>query len=78
MKILDNQLKNETIFLGLFTRLFVFVIVDYPRTAHSDTFISLTVSTSGILLTNMSNGEVISKHDIQGISFTSGAEKVHK
>ena len=55
----------------------MFVVTDYPRTAHSDTVISLTVSMSGILLTDMSSGQVISKHDIQAISFTSGAEKVY-
>lgn len=50
--------------------------LDHPRTVHSDTFISLTVSVSGIVLTDMSSGEVISRHDMQGISFASGGEKV--
>ena len=53
------------------------IILDHPRTAHSGTFISLTVSVSGIVLTDMSSGEVISKHDMQGISFASGGEKVY-
>jgi hypothetical protein len=65
--------KNHYI-LGVITKLIVFV--DHPRTVHSGTFISLTVSVSGIVLTAMSSGEMISKHDMQGISFASGGEKV--
>jgi hypothetical protein len=52
------------------------MVADHPRTVHSGTFISLTVSVSGIVLTEMSSGEMISKHDMQGISFASGGEKV--
>lgn len=52
------------------------VFLDHPRTVHSGAFISLTVSVSGIVLTEMSSGELISKHDMQGISFASGGEKV--
>ncbi|CAB3978436.1 SHC-transforming 1-like [Paramuricea clavata] len=51
------------------------LLADHPRTVHSGTFISLTVSVSGIVLTAMSSGEMISKHDMQGISFASGGEK---
>ena len=62
--------------VGDVTKQIIFVIVDHPRTVHSGTFISLTVSVTGIVLTEMSSGEMISKHDMQGISFASGGEKV--
>ena len=59
----------------IFIKMIVF-FSDHPRTVHSGTFISLTISVTGIVLTEMSSGETISKHDMQGISFASGGEKV--
>ena len=72
------QAVNEIMLylVGDVTKQNMFVVVDHPRTVHSGTFISLTVSVTGIVLTEMSSGEMISKHDMQGISFASGGEKV--
>lgn len=38
--------------------------------------VNMTVSSLGIKLTSIENGRVISNHDMQGISFASGGEKV--
>ena len=36
----------------------------------------MTVSSAGIKLTSIENGRLVTNHDMQGISFASGGEKV--
>ena len=38
--------------------------------------VNMTVSSAGIKLTCIENGRLITNHDMQGISFASGGEKV--
>ena len=38
--------------------------------------VNMTVSAAGLKLTSIENGRVIANHDMQGISFASGGEKV--
>ena len=40
--------------------------------------VNMTVSSAGLKLTSIENGRVIANHDMQGISFASGGEKVMK
>ena len=43
---------------------------------NSGCAVNMTVSSLGIKLTSIESGRVISTHDMQGISFASGGEKV--
>ena len=43
---------------------------------NSGTNVNMTVSSAGIKLTSIENGRLVTNHDMQGISFASGGEKV--
>ena len=43
---------------------------------HSGSNINLTVGASGIKMVTIDTGTMIGNHDMQGISFASGGEKV--
>lgn len=44
--------------------------------ANSGCAVNMTVSSLGIKLTSIESGRVFVNHDMQGISFASGGEKV--
>ena len=50
--------------------------LDIPGMGHSGMSVNMMVSSEGIKLTSIENGRVIANHDMQGISFASGGEKV--
>lgn len=52
------------------------ISLDIPGMGHSGMSVNMMVSSEGIKLTSIENGRVIANHDMQGISFASGGEKV--
>lgn len=50
--------------------------VELPGMVNSGCAVNMTLSSLGIKLTSIESGRVISTHDMQGISFASGGEKV--
>lgn len=44
--------------------------------ANSGCAVNMTLSSLGIKLTSIENGRIVANHDMQGISFASGGEKV--
>ena len=50
--------------------------LELPGMVNSGCAVNMTVSSLGIKLTSIESGRVISTHDMQGISFASGGEKV--
>ena len=51
--------------------------VEVPGMRNSGVSVNMTVSSQGIKLTSIENGMIIANHDMQGISFASGGEKVY-
>lgn len=54
----------------------IIISLDVPGMGHSGMSVNMMVSSEGIKLTSIENGRVIANHDMQGISFASGGEKV--
>lgn len=55
----------------------IIISLDVPgMMGHSGMSVNMMVSSEGIKLTSIENGRVIANHDMQGISFASGGEKV--
>ena len=52
------------------------ISLELPGMVNSGCPVNMTVSSLGIKLTSIESGRVISTHDMQGISFASGGEKV--
>ena len=52
------------------------MIIEVPGMVNSGCAVNMTVSSLGIKLTSIESGKVIANHDMQGISFASGGEKV--
>lgn len=50
--------------------------LELPGMVNTGCAVNMTVSSFGIKLTSIESGRVISTHDMQGISFASGGEKV--
>ena len=50
--------------------------LELPGMVNSGCTVNMTVSSLGIKLTSIESGRVILTHDMQGISFASGGEKV--
>ena len=50
--------------------------LELPGMVNSGCAVNMTLSSLGIKLTSIESGRVISTHDMQGISFASGGEKV--
>lgn len=59
-------------------KLFIFRLcnLEVPGMVNSGCAVNMTVSSLGIKLASIENGKVILNHDMQGISFASGGEKV--
>ena len=54
----------------------IIISLDVPGMGRSGMSVNMMVSSEGIKLTSIENGRVIANHDMQGISFASGGEKV--
>lgn len=70
--------KLKTIIISK-TSSFLFSLVKYlevPGMANSGCAVNMTLSSLGIKLTSIENGRIVANHDMQGISFASGGEKV--
>lgn len=70
--------KLKTIIISK-TSSFLFSLVKHlevPGMANSGCAVNMTLSSLGIKLTSIENGRIVANHDMQGISFASGGEKV--
>ena len=67
---------KEAKFLQLKLSYFYVCNSDVPGMVNSGCAVNMTVSSLGIKLTSIESGKVLSNHDMQGISFASGGEKV--
>ena len=53
-------------------------ISEVPSMSDTGANVNMTLSSAGIKLTSIESGRLIVNHDMQGISFASGGEKVFR